>query len=158
MGMNLLAQFALVMGIVVGVNIPASLVGIDFADEGPSSVPWSPPGWVIQAAWTLLFALLAIARARLLQVGASDQAKATLCLIVLCATYAWTTLGLARLTGWSPLVLGLIVNLLVILGSALLARAASDTDTIAAGFIWPVTAWTVFATLLIAAELRLAAN
>ena len=57
------ASLFLLYGILIGVNLPAPFLGLEFDNDPPAQRLWyAPPGWVIPAAWFVLFALLAAAR------------------------------------------------------------------------------------------------
>lgn len=141
-------EVLLMWGVLVAVNVPAAAIGLDF-DDGPRR-PGDPPGWLVTSAWIVLFACLGIARARL----DGSPAAAVLWLAVLCATYAWYTIGLARLTGVSPLWLGLVGNLVVITAAATLAAVVAAHDRTAAVLVATVVPWTAYATLVIVRQLR----
>ena len=150
----LLANLGLLYAILVGVNIPAPFLGLDFGDS-ERRLAYEPPVYVIPLAWFVLFGLLGVAR---YEVTRLDPRAVTRWLIValavLCATYAYYTLGLAKLTGVSALWCGLGGNLLVI-AAALAVACAAGRDSAAAGvLVLPVAVWTAYATAIVIGQMR----
>lgn len=137
------------LGIVVVVNIPTSLLGLRF-DEQPAGVLLSPPGWLVVLAWCLLFPAMGVARWLVVTSGAPGADRTgwlIVALAVLCASYAYYTLGLERLTGVSSAVFGLAGNLAVIGFALFVASRAATFSSISACLIAAVAAWTAFATI-----------
>ncbi len=151
----MISSIALLYGILLGINLPAPLLGLEF-DSGPAPRLWyQPPGWVIPAAWFVLFALLGIARHRLMERAHSGEQKWILALAVLCASYSYYTLGLSKITGISPLWFGLAGNLVVIAAAAALSVRLHALDYAAAWLVAPAAIWTAFATAIVIGEMRL---
>lgn len=77
-------------GILIGVNIPAPLIGLNFENDSPGKrLSFEPPGYIIPVVWFVLFTLFGIARYLLLKTGRSSlQIYSTISLAFLCATYA----------------------------------------------------------------------
>ena len=140
--------------ILVLVNIPAPWLGIKFDNE-KSPLRFAPPGFVIPIAWFILFTLLAIARHQLLLANFSSLQPWLYALAVLCATYAYYTLGLARLTGISALWFGLWGNLAVIALASCTVIKLYPASGIAASLTAPIILWTSFATLIVVGEMKL---
>jgi tryptophan-rich sensory protein len=151
-----LPNIALMYGILIGVNIPASLLGLDFDDDTPRQRLWfEPPGYVIPIAWFGLFALLALALQAIAQVDPTASVRWWVVgLAVLCATYAYYTLGLQKLTHISALWFGLVGNLVVIVAALAIAYAAYLVSATAAYYILPVAVWTTYATAIVIGELK----
>ncbi|MGV3515769.1 tryptophan-rich sensory protein [Luteitalea sp.] len=129
-------------------------MGARHIDEGGLSCP----GWVIPVVWFGLFLLLAVARWRLLAlaVPAAQTAAALIVgLAVFCATYAYYTLGLAKLTGVDPLVLGMVGNLVTIATATAVAWRCAALLPLAALLVLPVAVWTAFATVIVIGLMRL---
>jgi tryptophan-rich sensory protein len=108
--------------------------------------------------WFGLFLLLAVARWRLLAlaVPAAQTAAALIVgLAVFCATYAYYTLGLAKLTGVDPLVLGMVGNLVTIATATAVAWRCAALLPLAALLVLPVAVWTAFATVIVIGLMRL---
>jgi tryptophan-rich sensory protein len=145
---------ALMYAILIGVNLPASVVGLKFESSAAADRLWfEPPGYVIPLAWVVLFACLGVAHHHV-QVSARAELRwYVVGLAVLCAAYAYYTLGLARLTGISSLWFGLWGNLAVIGCAALLACEVYRTSSIAAALILPVAGWTLFATAIVLGQM-----
>lgn len=139
--------------LVVLVNVPAVWLKLEF-DFRPEPGVWlQPPGWVVVAAWWILFPAMGAARWLVVSSPRPGSAAVGWMIVglgVLCASYAYYTLGLERLTGISSAVFGLAGNLVVI-GTALLgARAAWAHSTTAAALLCGVAAWTAFASISVA--------
>ena len=155
--MNLLLNILIFYAILIGVNIPAPFLGLEFDQETQPRLWFAPPGWVIPVVWFLLFTLLGLARTKLQQIGATEVTEFQgwlIVLAILCATYAYYTLGLAKLTGISALWFGLFGNLLVIGLAILIFLKLFSLSFIVACLVAPVGIWTSFATLIILAEMR----
>jgi tryptophan-rich sensory protein len=155
--MNLLLNILIFYAILIGVNIPAPFLGLEFDQETQPRFWFAPPGWVIPVVWFLLFTLLGLARTKLQQIGATEVTELQgwlIVLAILCATYAYYTLGLAKLTGISALWFGLFGNLLVIGLAILIFLKLFSLSFIVACLVAPVGIWTSFATLIILAEMR----
>lgn len=151
-----LPNIALMYGILIGVNIPASLLGLDFDDDTPRQRLWfEPPGYVIPIAWFVLFALLALALQAIARMDPTASVRWWVVgLAVLCATYAYYTLGLQKLTHISALWFGLVGNLVVIVAALAIAYAAYPVSATAAYYILPVAVWTTYATAIVIGELK----
>lgn len=142
-------------GILVTVNIPAPFIGLDF-DNGETSKLWyAPPGFVIPIIWFVLFTLLGIGRYDLIQTEFNAYQWWLFGLAFLCATYAYYTLGLAKLTNVSALWFGLFGNIVVILFAAFVVYKLLPISKTAALLTIPVIIWTAFASLIVVGEMRL---
>lgn len=142
-------------GILIAVNIPAPFIGLEF-DSGETPKLWfAPPGYVIPIVWFVLFTLLGIARYKLMQSGYPDLQWWLYGLAFLCATYAYYTLGLAKLTHISALWLGLIGNIIVILFTAVVVYKLSTINKTTALLTLPVIIWTVYASFIVVGEMKL---
>ena len=153
---SVLLNLLLMYGILIGVNLPAPLLGLNFEDGDARERLWyEPPGYVIPVAWFVLFALLAVARSELTRIDpAGAGGWLVVGLAVLCATYAYYTLGFASLTGISALWFGLAGNLAVILVAAVVAYKISATSVTAASLVVPVVVWTAYATAIVVGEMK----
>lgn len=137
-------------------NVPAYFLGLRFEGNETRRRLWfEPPGFVIPIVWVILFFLLAILRFKLLEIGETRLATMTIGLAVVCASYAYYTLGLEKLTGISALKFGLGGNILVILVALWVGRKVSDFSAELSYYIFPIVAWTFFATMIILGQLRL---
>lgn len=112
-----------------------------------------PPGWLFPVAWTLLYALMGVALAR---VVAARPSPARMTAMALFATQ------LALNLIWSPLFFrfhlvgaALGVILLLIVATAATALAFRRVDRPAAAMLAPYIAWLSFAAVLNGAILRL---
>lgn len=142
-------------GILVAVNIPAPFIGLDF-DSGETPKLWyTPPGFVIPIVWFVLFTLLGIGRYNLLQTEFINYQWWLYGLAFLCATYAYYTLGLAKVTNISALWFGLIGNIVVILFAAFVVYKLVSINKTAALLTIPVIVWTAFASLIVIGEMKL---
>jgi tryptophan-rich sensory protein len=142
-------------GILITVNIPAPFIGLKF-ESGESSKLWyAPPGYVIPLAWFILYTLLAIGRYNLVQENLANYQWWLYGLAFLCATYAYYTLGMAKLTNISALWFGLFGNILVILFATVVVFKLWPVSKTASFLTIPVILWTVFATLIVIGEMKL---
>ncbi|HEU4901496.1 MAG TPA: TspO/MBR family protein [Flavisolibacter sp.] len=154
---QLISNVLLMYGILVVVNIPAPFLGLQFENDRVEQRHWfEPPGWVIPIVWFVLFTLLGIARYVLTKQGDNRfQGYAIVGFAVLCATYAYYTLGLSQLTGIPALWLGLWGNLAVIIAATILCWLLYNRSATATLLVAPVIAWTLFATFIIVGKLKL---
>lgn len=153
---SLLANILLFLGILFLTNVPAYFLGLRFEGNEPKKRLWfEPPGFVIPIVWVFLFLLLGYLRYELLQINADRLALMVIFLALVCASYAYYTLGLEKLTGISALKFGLCGNVLVILVALWVGRMVSDLSANLSYFVFPIVAWTFFATMIILGQLRL---
>jgi tryptophan-rich sensory protein len=157
MNWQLVFSVLLMYGIIILVNIPASLLGLSFDNNSNTPRLWfEPPGFVVPIVWFFLFTLMGIARYVLLNQGnAQSKGYIIIGLAVLCASYAFYTLGLSKLTGLSPLWFGLWGNIVVILATLVVCWILWRRSVTAVLLVAPVIAWTTFATFIIVGQLRL---
>jgi tryptophan-rich sensory protein len=156
---DLFLNIALFLGILFLINVPAYFLGLKFeGNEARKRLWFEPPGFIIPIVWVVLFCLLAVLRYRLQLQHADTLAWMTLVLAFICATYAYYTLGLEKLTGISALKLGLAGNILVILAALWVGRMVSELSSTLSYLIFPIVAWTFFATMIIIGQLRLHTN
>lgn len=135
------------------INLPASRLGLEFDSEPVRGVWLQPPGWLVVAAWCVLFPAMGAARWLVVaspRPGAATVAWMIVGLVVLCASYAYYTLGLERLTGVSSAVFGLAGNAVVIGAAIVVARAAAAHSGLAAAPLSAVAVWTAFASISVA--------
>lgn len=151
--LNLILNILLMYGILIVVNIPAPFLGLEFESDSDPRLWYAPPGFVIPLMWFVLFTLLGTAR-HILQVKQAGRGELILILALLCATYAYYTLGLAKLTGISALWYGLIGNLAVILVAAVVVIRLLPLSRAAALLVLPVIVWTSYATLIVLGEMK----
>lgn len=117
--------------------------------------PWfNPPNWVFAPVWTILFAMMAIAFWRILQVptgtpGRRGAIVAYLVQLVLNAAWSIAFFGLN-----SPGA-GLVVIGVFLVAIAVTVRRFAALDRTAAWLLAPYLAWVSFATILNAAIWRL---
>ncbi|MBE9178573.1 tryptophan-rich sensory protein [Oculatella sp. LEGE 06141] len=151
----LIANIVLMYGILIGVNLPAPLLGLDFQEDSVRQRLWyEPPGYVIPIVWFVLFTLLGIARYELARRNPGGNIHWLITgLAILCATYAYYTLGLSKLTGVSALWFGLVGNVAVILSALLVAYQLGTASMTASLLVVPVAVWTVYATAIVIGEL-----
>ena len=142
-------------GLLIAVNIPAPLLGLNFDSAETPKLWYAPPGYVIPIVWFVLFTLLGLGRHVLIRTEFSDYQWCLYSLAFLCAAYAYYTLGLARLTGISALWFGLIGNIVVILFAAWVVYQLLPINRPAALLTIPVIVWTVFASLIVIGEMKL---
>lgn len=149
----LLLNIGLMYAILIAVNVPAPFLGLNFDNnEASSRLAWEPPGFVIPLVWFVLFTLLGVARHEL---GLRGQGQGAITVLaVLCATYAYYTLGLAKLTGISALWFGLAGNLVVIAAAAAIAYGLRTVSATAAYLVVPVAVWTAYATTIVLGQMK----
>ena len=156
MAWSYISSILIFYGILILTNVPAPFIGLEF-DSGEQPKLWyAPPGIVIPIVWFLLFAMLGIGRQELLKVNEASYQWFLYGLAILCAAYAYYTLGLAKLTHISALWYGLIGNILVILFAAFVVYKLLPISKAAAYLTVPVIIWTTFASLIVIGEMRLA--
>lgn len=156
---SLVLNILLFFGILILANLPAYFLGLRFEGNEPKKRLWfEPPGFVIPIVWVFLFILLAILRYKLVLVHADELAKLTIGLAVVCATYIYYTIGLEKLTGISALKFGLAGNVLVILAALWVGVMVSELSSSLSYFVFPIVAWTFFATMIILGQLRFLKN
>lgn len=140
-------------------NVPAYFLGLKFeGNKKPRRLWFEPPAFVIPVVWVVLFFLLAVLRFKLIQVQAADLAVMTLILAFICASYAYYTLGLEKLTGVSALKFGLGGNILVILVALWVGGMVSELSANLSYLVFPIVVWTFYATMIILGQLRLGKN
>lgn len=156
---SLILNILLFFGILILTNLPAYFLGLRFEGNEPKKRLWfEPPGIVIPIVWVFLFLLLAILRYKLIQIDADGLAKLTVILAVVCASYVYYTIGLEKLTGISALKFGLAGNVLVILSALWVGVMVSELSSSLSYFVFPIVAWTFFATMIILGQLRFVKN
>lgn len=156
---SLAFNILLFFGILILTNLPAYFLGLKFeGNEAKKRLWFEPPGFVIPIVWVFLFLLLAILRYKLVQIHADGLAKLTVGLAVVCASYIYYTIGLEKLTGISALKFGLAGNVLVILAALWVGVMVSELSSSLSYFVFPIVAWTFFATMIILGQLRLVKN
>ena len=153
---QLTGNIALMYGILIAVNIPAPFLGLKFESGTESRLWFQPPGFVIPIVWFVLFTLLGVARFQIIRDGFPDSLTWWIvALAVFCATYAYYTLGLAKITGISPLWFGLWGNLAVIvLAANVFFRIYSFTPA-TSWLVLPICIWTFYATIVVIGEMKL---
>jgi tryptophan-rich sensory protein len=156
---SFLLNLVLFYAILFLTNVPAYFLGLKFeGNEARKRLWFEPPGFVIPIVWVLLFFLLALLRFKLEQVHAEDLSSMTLVLAFICASYAYYTLGLEKLTGISALKFGLAGNILVILAALWVGIMVSDLSANLSYLVFPIVIWTFFATMIILGQLRMNKN
>lgn len=135
-------------------NVPAARLGLGFDDDpedGRSDDPpvrFAPPGALVVLAWLVLLPGLGAAHWLLTSAGAPGATRAgVLVLAVLASTYAWTTVGVARLTGIRVEVLGLAVNAVVVALATTVSIASATVEPLSALLVAAVAAWTLVASV-----------
>ena len=116
--------------------------------------PWiAPPNWVFGPVWTLLYALMAIAVARVTQAAPSGVKSTAIALFVLqlALNFAWSWIFFrSHQIGWA--LAEIVILWIAILFTTLAFARLSST---AAWLMTPYLAWVSFATLLNAEFWRL---
>jgi tryptophan-rich sensory protein len=142
-------------GLLIAVNIPAPFIGLEF-ESGNTPKPWfAPLGFVIPIVWFFLITLLGIGRFKLIQNGLDNYQWWLYGLAFLCASYAYYTLGFAKLTQISALWFGLFGNVIVILFCILVVYMLFPINQPAALLAAPVILWTAFASLIVIGQMKL---
>lgn len=142
-------------GILILVNIPAPLIGLNFDSDVKTNLWYAPPGFVIPIVWFILFTLLGIGRYNLVQTDKSNNQFWLYGLAFLCATYAYYTLGFSKLTNISALWFGLFGNIVVILFAAFVVFKLFPINKIAALLTLPIIIWTAYASLIVIGEMKI---
>jgi tryptophan-rich sensory protein len=156
MNWQLILSVLMMHGIIILVNIPAPFLGLTFDNNAKEQRLWfEPPGYVIPIIWFILFTLMGIALYIVVKQGNSLSAgNFIIGLAVLCASYAYYTLGLAKLTGISSPWFGLWGNLLVILATCAVCWMLYMRSVTAALLVAPVIVWTTFATFIVVGQMK----
>ncbi|MDO1446995.1 tryptophan-rich sensory protein [Rhodocytophaga aerolata] len=154
MNWTVVVSICIFYGILVIVNIPAPFIGLEFESGNKPRLWFEPPGFVIPVVWFILFTLMGIARYNLLQTSQAQYQWWLFALALLCASYAYYTLGLAKLTGISALWFGLAGNIVVIVFAAIVVSVLYPISKTAALLTLPVIVWTAFASLIILGEMK----
>lgn len=152
---TLLVSILIFYGILIVVNLPAPFIGLQFDSGETPKLSYAPPGFVIPVVWFVLFTLLGISRYNLVQTAQTNYQWWLFGLAFLCATYAYYTLGLAKLTSVSALWFGLIGNIAVILFAMFTIYKLGPVSKISAYLVLPVIVWTAFASLIVVGEMKL---
>ncbi|CAN5350563.1 hypothetical protein BH23BAC1_BH23BAC1_08690 [soil metagenome] len=149
---NIIFSIIVFYVILILVNIPAPFLGLEF-DSGENQKLWyAPPGFIIPIAWFVLFTLLGVARYNLVSLGQQDSQWWLFALAFLCATYAYYTLGLAKITHISALWFGLFGNMVVIFFAALIVWKLYYISKTGSYLTLPVILWTSYANLIVIGE------
>lgn len=121
--------------------------------DGLVKPSFMPPGWLFPVAWTLLYALMAIAFARILAArrGPDRIVASGLFLVQLALNLLWSPLFFR----WHQVAAALGLILLLIAVTAATAIAFRRVDRPAAVMLAPYLAWLSFAAVLNGAILRL---
>jgi tryptophan-rich sensory protein len=150
------ANATLFVAMLLIVNVPAARLGIEFDARPTPGVRFAPPGWLVTIAWLTLMPSLGVARALLLAHPAGGvAATGVLVLAGSIATYAYTTLGIARVTRAPASVLALVVNSLIVTLALVLAAAARPVSGPAAIVLVAVATWTLVASISVIQEVAL---
>jgi tryptophan-rich sensory protein len=155
MSLKLLSNIGLMYAILIIINIPAPFLGLEFEPESKPRLWYQPPGFVIPIVWFVLFTLLAVARYQLMD---NELAKFLsvwiIALAILCAMYAYYTIGLAKVTGISPLWFGLWGNIAVIIFAVIVCFKTYNVLPSTAWLVLPICIWTSFATLIVIGQMK----
>ena len=133
---------------VVGGSISAPFV-IDAVKTWYARIPlpsWTPPNRILSPVWTILYATIGVAAARIASVAKGGWKSLPLLL--------WALHYVLNLT-WAPLFFGkqklrasLIINCLLVSSMPFLIALYASLDKTAALLLVPYTSWLVFATIL----------
>lgn len=150
------AGLAANIGLAVGLALLGN--GIIFAfgwnGDGPGKqLPsFQPPGWVIGAVWTGLFAAMGAARwlaARSRHGIDRRNTRLITALILVCFAYPYYTLGFRSVE------IGLAGSIATMLFSTFIVWRIAGQSRLAAAFILPTALWCAFATVLLIRTLQL---
>lgn len=145
--------------VALSVVLMAAVAGIGSASTAPriagwyaglAKPAWTPPDWVFPIAWTLLYALMAVALYRMwsLPPGTAGRRRALfLFLGQLALNAAWSPVFFGLEAPWA----GLAVIVLLVLVLLAAARAAFRVDTVAGWLLVPYVLWVCYASALNAA-------
>jgi benzodiazapine receptor len=125
----------------------ASTSGLREWYDDLDKAPWNPPGWVFGPAWTVLYALMAIAAWLVARTGLEQrtvQVALVLYGVQLALNLAWSLLFFgARAPGWALVDIVALVVLVTVT-----TVAFWRIDTTAGWLLVPYLAWIVFAATL----------
>lgn len=115
--------------------------------SGLAKPPGTPPDWVFGPVWTLLYAVMGVALARLWLLPRETKGRR--------AALAWFGAQLALNLAWSPvffgmrqILTGLIIIALLLWSIRIAVAAMAPVDRRAAGLMWPYALWVSYATYL----------
>ena len=149
---GLIVNVATAVGLAAGTNVLLFLGWAGAVAGPPRAQPgWAPPGAVVGTVWMVLFGLIGAARWAVLRTDAEGRVRASrwiVGLILLCLAFPFYT------AGPSGLEIGLAGTLVTIAVALVTVRAAWRTGGLGAALLAPLVAWLAFATILIAATLR----
>ena len=148
------AGLAANIGLAVGLALLGN--GIIFAfgwnGDGPGKIlpSFQPPGWIIGAVWTALFAAMGTARWAAIRDG-SDRRNTRLitALILVCFAYPYYTLGFRSVE------IGLAGSIATMLFATFIAWRIAGQSRTAAACVLPTALWCAFATVLLIRTLQL---
>ncbi|WP_134500519.1 TspO/MBR family protein [Microvirga pakistanensis] len=135
---------------VVAVAVAGSLVtepSIPTWYAGLEKPDFTPPNWAFPVAWTLLYALMAVALWRILSLPAHRPGRSG-AIMAFFVQLALNCLWSFAFFGAHSLVAGLIVILALIVAILATIRAFWPLDRLAALLLVPYLAWVLFATAL----------
>lgn len=156
MDWSIVISILLFYAILFGLNIPASLLGIEAeAEETKQKLWYQPPDFAIPVIWFVLFTMLGLSRHHLLQIGHDELQWVLFILAFLCAASAYYTTGLSKVTGISASWLGLAGNTLVILFAGYVSFTIYSESFFSALLVVPVILWSAFSSLIIYSEIKL---
>ena len=121
-------------------NIPTWYAGL-------AKPAFTPPNWAFPVAWTILYALMALALWRILSLPADRPGRkgaVTAFFVQLALNMLWS---FAFFGAQSP-ILGLVVILALIIAIVATIRAFWPLDRVAAWLLVPYLAWVLYATVL----------
>jgi tryptophan-rich sensory protein len=154
---QVIGNIVLMYAILIIVNLPAGWLGLAFESDRTSRLWYQPPGFVIPIVWFVLFTLMGIARYQVRHSANPSGVSASwwiVVLAILCASYAYYTIGLAKVTHISALWFGLWGNLVVIIFAGVVFYFMYKLLPSASWLILPVCLWTSFATLIVVGQLK----
>jgi tryptophan-rich sensory protein len=145
-----LLLFGLLCAATAGIGARFTARGLGPWYDGLAKPSWTPPGSVIGAVWTVLFALIAIASA--LAAGRGRPLAYAAALVVnLSLNAGWSYLFFARRAPSAALALLVVLELTCLV----LVALAWPASRLAAGLLLPYAAWVAFAGLLNGSVVRM---
>lgn len=139
-------SFGLVVAVAAVGGLATSSGLRDWYDD-LDKAPWNPPSWVFGPAWTLLYALMALAAWLVAREGLDQRAAQValglyLAQLALNLAWSWLFFG-ARAPGWAFVDIALLA-----IAIALTIVAFWRVSPTAAWLLLPYLAWVVFAATL----------
>lgn len=141
---NVAAVWLALAGSILVLSATGGSTGFD--EGGPRGAPWTPPGAVIGAVWTVLYTLMGAASWTVNRVPAGPRPRVRVALLALIAfCLAWPFYAFGTASRWP----GLLGNLGILALAVVAVVQLRPHSKLAAGLVAPVAVWIAVATATI---------